>query len=156
MSSGFKFSKRSKRELKGVHPDLVRVTTLALDLTKQDFLVVDGIRTIEEQRRHVRNGASRTMKSKHLKQADGWGHAVDLVPWIEGKPIWQPKPLYVIADAMRKAATELHVKVRWGGNWKLLNNTTAPIQQLVDEYVALRRRQGRRPFVDSPHFEIRL
>ena len=75
----------SRRELVGVHPDLVRVVERAIEITRCDFTVHDGIRTVEEQKRHVANGFSKTMKSKHLE-----GRAVDLVPWIDGETITVP------------------------------------------------------------------
>ena len=49
----FVFSKRSLRNLEGVHPDLVRVVRRALELTEVDFVVVEGIRTEEKQRHYV-------------------------------------------------------------------------------------------------------
>jgi peptidoglycan L-alanyl-D-glutamate endopeptidase CwlK len=42
------------------------------------------------------------MNSRHLIRSDGFGHAVDLVPWINGKPRWEWKPIYHIAAAVRR------------------------------------------------------
>ena len=86
----FKLGKRSKRELEGVHPDLVRVVKTAIKLSDIDFTVTDGLRTISEQAELVKRGASKTMRSNHLKQLEtGYGHAVDLVGLLNGKARWE-------------------------------------------------------------------
>ena len=154
MSKGFVLGRRSRKELEGVHPDVVKVVERAIELTEQDFSVHDGLRTIEEQRRYVRRGVSRTMNSKHLPQEDGYSHAVDLVPWINGKMRWEWPAIYPIAEAVRSAAEELDVTLRWGGHWAVLNGTTKPPKQLVEMYVDMRRRAGRSAFIDGPHYEL--
>src|SRR5690349_9518194 len=83
---------------------------------RRAFAVHDGKRTPEEQRILVQSGASQTMKSRHLT-----GHAVDLVPVINGKLRWEWPPIYQIARAMKQAALELSVPIRWGGCWSRLN-----------------------------------
>lgn len=148
---GFKLGGHSRRELKGVRPDLVRVVKKAIIITKQDFTVHDGMRTKEEQREYVKRGVSQTMQSKHLV-----GHAVDLVPYINGKLRWELEACFEIALAMRQAAEEVNLVIRWGGSWQKLNGDTRAPELMVEEYVSLRRRQARRPFVDAPHYEIYL
>lgn len=86
--SNYKFSQRSLSELERIHPDLVQVVKRALELSEVDFAVHDGIRTEAEQRKYLASGASQTMRSKHLPQADSYGHAVDLVPFV-GKLRWE-------------------------------------------------------------------
>jgi hypothetical protein len=78
--SKFVLGKKSLEELEGVHSDLVVVVHRAIELTVQDFSVHDGIRTLEEQKKLVESGASQTLDSRHIT-----GHAVDLVPYINGK-----------------------------------------------------------------------
>ena len=146
--------KHSRREFKGVHPDLIRVAERAIEITEQDFTNHDGIRMDEEQREYVRTGVSRTMASKHLRQPDGYGHAMDLVPYINGKLRWEMEACYEIARAVQKAARELGVPIRWGGCWGRLDTSTRDPALLVEEYVTRRRRQGRRPFIDGPHYEL--
>lgn len=110
----YKLGSKSLKELGGVHPSLVAVVKRAIELTTQDFTVFDGIRTIEEQREHVRKGNSKTMKSKHIE-----GRAVDLVPWINNGPRWEPLSAFEpIAKAMKQAAAELGVPLTYGGEWK--------------------------------------
>ena len=101
---------RSSQRLSGVHPDLVAVVKRAIQITEQDFSVLEGIRNINRQRELFKAGKSTTMNSRHLT-----GHAVDLVPW----PIsWEWEGFYPIAEAMKQTAEELEVDIVWGGDWK--------------------------------------
>ena len=109
-SSGYKLGSKSEFNLKGVHPDLVRVVRRAIQITEQDFTVIEGVRSIERQRELLELGATRTMNSRHLT-----GHAVDLAPY----PLsWNWEYFYPIADAMKAAAKELNIDLEWGGDWK--------------------------------------
>lgn len=147
----------SRRELIGVHPDLVRVVERAIEITRCDFTVHDGIRTVEEQKRFVAQGVSKTMRSKHLE-----GKAVDLVPWVEGKPRWWWPQIYQIAAAMHQAARELGVRIRWGVVWDRRLNDLAPGIDDPDLLADALRREGlaynaRHPgpdFPDGPHYEV--
>ena len=154
---GFVLGSGSLRELNGVHPDLVKVVKRAIRITAQDFTVHDGLRTIEEQRRYVATGVSKTMNSMHRQQADGYGHAVDLVPYINGKLRWEWPAIYPIAAAVRIAAEELKVAVRWGGIWAdlltVLPNPQA-MNRAVQAYVAARQKAGKSAFIDGPHYEL--
>ena len=154
---------KSRAELAGVHPDLVRVVNRAIALTSQDFSVHDGLRTLAEQREYVRRKVSRTMNSKHMKQAvTGFGHAVDLVPFVNGKLRWEWGPIYHIAAAVLQAALEEGVKLRWGAVWDRALADLAPagtqIANLPDALkVAVERYCARHPgsdFIDGPHFEL--
>ena len=109
-SMSYKLGKRSLQNLSGVHPDLVAVVKRAIEITEQDFSVIEGIRNINRQRELVKTGKSTTMNSRHLT-----GHAVDIAPW----PIsWDWEYFYPIADAMKQAAEELEIELEWGGDWK--------------------------------------
>ena len=71
------------------------------------------------------------MNSRHIT-----GHAVDLVPYLNGKLRWEWTLIYPIAEAMRTSGKELGIPQRWGGCWDLiLTDTTEPVEQLVAEYV---------------------
>jgi peptidoglycan L-alanyl-D-glutamate endopeptidase CwlK len=119
----FILGKRSTDNLKGIHPDLVRVVKRALELSPVDFTVIEGLRTKERQAELLEQGFTRTMNSRHII-----GQAVDIVPL----PVdWKnPKPFGLVAEAMKKAADELGVKITWGGDWK--------------------------SFVDLPHYQIEV
>jgi len=146
----YSLGKRSLQELQGVHPHLVAVVKRAIEITSQDFAVHDGIRTLEEQRALVAKGASQTMDSRHLT-----GHAVDLVPYINGKLRWEWPPIYMIALAVRQAARELQIKIRWGGAWSasFVDSNASP-DFMVSLYTAQCRDRGQHAFIDGPHFEL--
>jgi peptidoglycan L-alanyl-D-glutamate endopeptidase CwlK len=154
-SGSTKFAK-----LSGVHPDVIKVVELAATKTTMPFIVTEGLRTLARQQRLVKSGASQTLNSKHLPQSGGYGHAVDLAPYFDfdgdGKHelSWHLDHFYPIAEAMRSAAKELGVRIRWGGCWQVLNSTTAPTASLVTAYSAERRKLGKRAFIDCPHFEL--
>ena len=106
----YSLSFRSRQRLSGVHPDLVAVVKRAIEITKQDFSVIEGIRSVERQRELLKSGTSTTMNSRHIT-----GHAVDLAPY----PVsWDWEYFYPMADAMKQAAEELDVDLEWGGDWK--------------------------------------
>lgn len=154
-TSGFKFGKASLKELEGVKSELVLLARHALALSTQDFCVYDGLRTIKEQEQHVKNGTSQTMNSKHLK-----GLAIDLVPWIKGKPVWDWDAIYPIACAVDAAARELGIEsnIRWGGAWDRtladFHGDPAAYKRVVEEYGARQRALGKsKVFIDGPHFE---
>lgn len=148
--------KKSLKELTGVRPELVAVVKEAIKITKIDFAVFDGIRSIEQQKEYVRIKASKTMNSKHLPQPDGYGYAVDLVPWIGGKLRFQNwEPFFEIALAMDKAATKLKVTLIWGGVWDRTmmeyGGSAASMKAAVDDYC---RRHPGPDFIDGPHYQF--
>ena len=106
------FSEKSNTKLEGVDERLIRVATLALQLSPVDFGITEGVRTLERQKELVKAGASRTLRSKHLE-----GKAVDVVAYVNGKVAWD-WPLYEkIAKAFKQAAAELDINIKWGGDW---------------------------------------
>ena len=137
--------------LEGINPDLIRVVSQAIKTTKVDFGVTCGMRTVEEQEKLVASGASQTMKSKHLG-----GRAVDLVAYVGSNITWQLNMYDDLADAMGDAACKLEVPIKWGAAWTVgdIGDFTGTMEEAMNEYVDLRRSQGRRPFIDAPHFEM--
>ena len=150
----YKLSERSLERLQGVHPKLIKVVKRAIEISKQDFMVLEGVRTRKQCM--VNYGKGRTIAqcvakgvpaqyanpraakvtwlnnpfaSKHVS-----GKAVDLVPY----PVdWNDlKKFDVIAQAMLQAAKELNVSIRWGADWDADGKP---------------RERGE---FDSPHFEI--
>jgi peptidoglycan L-alanyl-D-glutamate endopeptidase CwlK len=151
----FRLSKRSLGNLDGVHPDLVAVVKRAIELTAIDFGCIAGTRTLEEQEEHVLAGRSQTMNSMHLPQEDGYSHAVDLMAYVGSAGVWELNLYDDIADAMKKAAKELGVAVKWGAAWSEgdLRTYKGTSADAMNAYIDIRRSQGRRPFIDAPHFE---
>jgi peptidoglycan L-alanyl-D-glutamate endopeptidase CwlK len=84
---------------------MVRVITRARE--HADFIVTEGMRTVERQRQLVAAGASQTMNSRHLT-----GHAVDLAALVAGG-------YTALGAAVKRAAVEEQVAITWGGDWKM-------------------------------------
>lgn len=116
-------SATSKANLKGVHPDLVKVVLRAAAICPADlpFKVTEGIRSVAQQRENIKKGVSWTMNSRHLT-----GHAVDIAPTVDlngdGKVSTAEQyhwPLYYkLAVVIKQAAKDVGVPVGWGGDWK--------------------------------------
>ena len=150
----FVLSKLSLGRLNGVDANLVKVVQRAIEITPQDFMVVEGVRSKEQC--YINYGKGRTvaqctakgvpakyaqpklakvtwlnnpLSSKHVS-----GKAVDLVPY----PVnWNDLTKFdQVAKAMFAAAKELGVSIRWGADWDNDGNY---------------REKGE---YDSPHFEI--
>lgn len=133
--SGFQLSQRSRARLEGVHPDLVAVVQLTIQRTPVDFTVVEGVRTLAQQREYVRRGASQTMASYHLPQWDGFSHAVDLAPLIDGVIPWSDWQAFAdLAAVVKGCAAELDIPVEWGGDWTTLKD--GPHFQIPREWKA--------------------
>ena len=145
--------------LDGVLPALVFVVKRATLFCERDIIVVEGVRTPERQAELYALGRTTeellaanivgaiakpeakkvtwTMKSRHLKQADGYAYAVDLAPIKDGVIQWNDLAGFdAIALAMFRAASQLGVRIRWGADW--------------DGDGRLREKGES----DSPHFEI--
>ncbi len=121
----YKLGTRSEENLRGVHEALQRIVRRAIQITKQDFTVIEGLRTKERQAQLVKDGFSQTMNSKHLT-----GRAVDIIPFpvLANWSGYKAQQWKDIADAMKAAAKEQGVRLTWGGDW--------------------------RSFIDKPHYEI--
>lgn len=147
----FSLSQRSLDRLDGVENSLVVIVKRAIEITNVDFGVSEGLRTHERQAELVAKGASKTLKSKHIN-----GLAVDLVAYIDGRVSWELNLYDDIADAMAKAANEFGVPVRWGGAWHIddIGKWEGKMEDAMTTYIDLRRSQGKRPFIDGPHFEL--
>lgn len=147
----FKLSKRSLAALEGVDERLVAVVKRAIELTKVDFIVIEGLRSLERQRELFARNATQTMQSKHLI-----GKAVDLMAYVGTRASWELALYDEIADAMRLAAIEHNVPVRWGAAWDVpdIRAWMGPMEAAMNHYVDGRRKQKLRAFIDAPHFEI--
>jgi len=147
----FKLSERSLGKLEGVNDNMKLVVMKAITLTKIDFGVICGLRTQEEQEELVAKGASKTMKSRHLT-----GDAVDLMCYIGSRGSWELNLYDDVADAMKQAAQDEGVGIRWGAAWQIpdIREWDGTMEEAMNAYVDLRRSEGRRPFIDAPHFEL--
>jgi len=147
----FTLSQRSLGRLDGVNNKLHSVVTTAIGLTNVDFGVSCGLRTEKEQEDLVARGASQTMKSKHLT-----GDAVDVVAYIGSRISWELNLYDDIADAFKEASVREGVGIKWGASWHIpdLRDWEGTAEEAMNSYIDLRRSQGRRPFIDAPHFEL--
>lgn len=140
---GYALGKSSTAKLAMVHGDLVRVVVRAIAVCTVDFTVVCGVRTEAEQRAVVARGASHTMHSLHLPQADGLAHAVDLAPVESGVVLWKDLAGFrAISHAMLAAADDCEVLIQWGGDWN------------CDGVEGDVRADGSRMLVDMPHYQL--
>lgn len=163
----FVFSRTTRQRMSRVDPRLVSVATAALARCAVDFgCTEDQSRTAEEQLAKVKAGVSKVKPgpaAKHMIQPDGSSKALDLVPWMNGAFTWGDNqwrvgdvfPFHEIAIAMRWAAIEQAVPIRWGGVWdRRLNDlppTVAGLRQAVEAYKV---RHVGPDFLDGPHFEL--
>jgi len=99
-------SERSLNNLKYVRPDIVKVVKKAIELTKTDFMVFEGLRTEERQKQLVSDGMSKTFDSYHL-----YGLAVDLIPYVDGKLTWSTDYYKSILEAVKQAEKDLGLYV---------------------------------------------
>lgn len=152
----FAFGKTSLERLSHLMPPLRECFMEAIKVSLVDMTVVQTIRSIEEQRRNIANGASRTMKSKHLPQADGFAHAGDVAAFVGGKISWDSKYYADIAFAMDQAATKLGIAdhVRWGAAWdRVLSDFGGTRESYLAEARAYAKRHVGSDLIDMPHFE---
>ena len=149
--NGFRLSQRSIERLDGVDDRLVDVVCRAIEITTVDFAVTEGLRTVETQRTYFEAGKSQTMESKHLT-----GEAVDLVAYINGQVSWELNLYDNIADAIKQAAIEKNVAIRWGAAWNVpdIRLWRGTMEEAMVYYIDTRRKQNKRPFIDGPHFEL--
>lgn len=120
-------------KLKGVHIDLARVVLRAS--TMVSFRIIEGVRSAERQRQLFAAGKSKTLNSRHLT-----GHAVDIVPVVDGKISWEWKHFFPMAEAMGRCARDMDIPLEWGGSWK---RATDP------DFLKLSR-----TFPDGAHFQL--
>lgn len=144
-----KFGAVSRANLAELHPKLRQVYEGVIQWW--DCAIIDGKRTVEEQRRNVARGVSKTMASKHLPDADGFSRAADVMPFpfdwgkIEkglqaikradgGMEIAE---VYMFQGFVAGYAAALGIDLRQGADWD-------SDRQFEDQ-----------TFIDLPHSELR-
>lgn len=100
--------------LRALDPILARIVRRAqAGLPNLRFVIGSGRRDQDQQGQAVAWGWSRTKRSAHRS-----GRAVDLWPLDrEGRVVFDPALQVEIAAAMRKAALDTGVRLRWGGHF---------------------------------------
>jgi peptidoglycan LD-endopeptidase CwlK len=162
----FQFGEASEANLLHVESGIVRCARRAIVITTQDFGVFEGIRMLARQRLLVSSGASRTLDSYHIPDEQGIGHALDLVPFIDGRLQWQMPCCLLVAAAMHRASLELSVPLTWGAVWDRHLGDLDP-RHLASEVQRYRARyyaahpavfehgewHQPEPLIDAPHFQ---
>lgn len=112
-------TKRDIKHIEECHPRIQEIIyAAAKSYNCPRFRVIDGARTIEEQKENVRRGVSKTMRSRHIPAKNGWSHAVDIAPFINGKISWNWKDYHPLAKEIKKIAASFGTRLEWGGDWK--------------------------------------
>lgn len=148
----FHLSDRSLGKLVGVNQNLVKCVKRAIEITTVDFGVVDGVRTPEKQLEYYNKGMSQiAVGGNHV-----FGRAVDLMAYVGERGSWELSLYDNIADAMKQAAIELDVGIRWGAAWHIpdIRKWNGTMEMAMNDYIDSRRKKGQRPFIDAPHFEL--
>ena len=121
----------SEAKLKKVHPDLIKVVRRTAKLIKDKsfgFIITCGARTLEEQKKLLKAGATTTLNSRHIPGKDGFSKAVDFAVTLDGKVKWDWGLYSRLAVIVKEAAKLENIPITWGGDWK--------------------------SFKDGPHFEL--
>lgn len=113
------FSDRSNKNLVGVHPDLIRLATRALELSAIHFIILEhSVRTLADEEAEVAAHKSETLHSMHIVQPDGFSHAIDVGAFDDsGKYLTAINYYHQIDAAFSQASHELDIPVTWGGDW---------------------------------------
>ena len=118
-----RFSKKSLRELETCDPML---QYLFKEVVKHfDCSIIEGKRSFKEQEELLKEGATKTLKSKHLT-----GDAVDVYPYpvdFEDRDRWHYFGGYVLGTAR-----QFGIDVIWGGDW---DNDTKTKDNSFDDLV---------------------
>lgn len=124
--------------LAGVHSDLAVVITAAGGFWDLD--VIEGERSLERERELIGAGKSKLtdpMRCLHVRQVDGYVHAVDVAPWPATADVWKDtRRFYLLGGFVLGVASQLKKRIRWGGDWN--GNTVI----------------GDQTFNDLDHFEV--
>lgn len=154
MSRGYALSANSQAKVDTCAPVIRTLVKRAMEIANTrklhcpDWGVSAGKRTTDEQFNLFRKGRTMAIteegKSEYVvvepsavvTNADGYnnvsahqsGLAFDIYCYVDGRTFYMITDLALVASCIFAAASELEVKIVWGGNWKSL--------------------------VDAPHFEV--
>jgi peptidoglycan L-alanyl-D-glutamate endopeptidase CwlK len=142
----YKFSKKSLLILSSCHADIIKIMVESIKLSRIDFCIIEGKRSIEKQQKYFAEGKSKidgvTARSKHqgYPTDDDVSFAVDI---CAVKNSYDVKALCFLADVIILTAKKLYAdkiithELRWGGNWD------GDGEIMTDQ-----------TFIDLPHFEL--
>ncbi len=116
------FGKSSREKLDTCDQGLVRVVEKVLSWGVMDFAVIEGFRSVKRQMELFKEGKT-TIEGLHKKGKHNIlpSLAVDLLPFptmLNDVNIWNDRHRFtILAGLMFAAASELKIRVRWGGDW---------------------------------------
>ncbi len=125
---------QSLSKLKSVNPNLVEIIKEAIQSTSIPFIITEGVRTTERQKELYAQGRTAPgqivtncdgvkVKSNHQPKENGYGHAVDLYPYINGSirihEAYVPESLQIIAEHIQTTAQKMNLYIIWGGDWEM-------------------------------------
>lgn len=117
--NNFTFGGRSRDNLSSIKFTMKKVCILALRYSTVDFTVIDGMRTTEEQQKLFKAGATE-LDGVHKKSAHQSGEAVDIIPVVPGRNVWDVEDPVVAAAwlevgrAMLRAGMKCNENIEWG------------------------------------------
>lgn len=137
----FVFGERSSKNLSEADESLQRVAKRALSFGVTDFSIIEGHRTLQEQRKAYEEGkSSKDGINKRSKHQSLPSKAIDIMPWpadVNGVNVWDDNHRWcVLAGLMYAAAAIEGVKITWGGDWDSDGNNADS------------------KFNDYPHYEV--
>ncbi len=140
-----KFSKRSKEKLSTCHPDLIKIANKAIELSRIDFGISEGNRSLKRQKELYDQGKSKVDGiRKRGKHNHSPSLAFDIYAYTGGKVSWETKHLcylggFIIGLSEKMLEDgEITHRLRWGGNWDMDG-------EIISDQT----------FQDLPHFELR-
>jgi len=142
---GYSLSRTSKGRLDSCHNDLKIIINEAIKLSRIDFGVAEGYRSVERQKELFDEGKSRIDGiNKRGMHNYSPSLALDVYAYWGGKAQWDSESLCYIGGLITSTADRLLREgkitktVRWGGNWDR------------DDVIV-----HDQSFDDLPHFELR-
>lgn len=133
-----KFSKASQEKLSTCDPRLQQIMNRAIEISKIDFGIAEGFRSIERQKELFSQGLTKidgvTQLSNHNYDPS---KAVDIYGYVNGKVDYSAPVMCYLAGVIESVAVHLGYSIRWGGNW--------------DQDGVILSDQN---FDDLPHFEL--
>jgi peptidoglycan L-alanyl-D-glutamate endopeptidase CwlK len=109
------FSKKSTKQLQTCHSDLQLLFLVVVH--GYDCTVIEGHRNRHLQHKYFKEGRTE-LDWPHGKHNREPSEAVDVAPWIPGRGIvYKPSQVYHFAGWVMARAYDLHISIRWGGDW---------------------------------------
>ena len=98
--------------------DLVFAVKDFIKYTPIDFCVLEsgGFRTAEQQNGYFKSGNSKCDGYQKISEHQK-GLAVDLIPWVNGKPSWKKKDCFYLAGAFMCYCEKRNLSITSGADW---------------------------------------